>query len=157
MCNTDLDYVTGPAKSDGRARLVLFEGNKKPFTASTALISRNISVRRFPWFYPHHQRGSHRPDTAVVVLARPDSRSVDLTSQYSFRHAAHRLSVAGVPLIFPVHSKRTLNRRPRLLRKNNSDPMQRPDDRLLLPSTLQAHFSGLLLIAAALCDVLALP
>ena len=92
-----------------RAPLVLFQGNKKPFTASMALISRNISVRRFPWFYPHHQRGSHRPDTAVVVLARPDSRSVDLTSQYSFRHAAHRLSVAGVPLIFPVHSTRTLN------------------------------------------------
>src|SRR6516162_453063 len=84
------------------ARDVLFEGNKKPFTASTVLIGRNISVG----IYPHHQRGRHRPDTAVVVVARPDSRSVDLTSQYSFRHAAQRLSVAGVPLIFPVHSKR---------------------------------------------------
>jgi hypothetical protein len=32
---------TGPEKSDGRTRLVLFEGNKKLFTASTALIRRN--------------------------------------------------------------------------------------------------------------------
>src|SRR3974390_3120573 len=74
------------------------------------------------------RKSSTRHRGSGACQTRPAPRSVALTSQYSFRHAAHRLSVAGFPLIFPVHSKRTLNRRPRLLRKNNSDPMQRPDD-----------------------------
>ena len=49
-----------PTKSDGFARLYLFEGNPTPFTASTVPIAGYIGRAISSGCYPHDQRGRDR-------------------------------------------------------------------------------------------------